>query len=110
MSRIGKKPVAIPDQVKVGVDGNVVSVASTDGKKKLSQAVQHVRVKLVDNQVVVEREDESRAARACHGLYRTLISNMIEGVSKGWQKQLDVEGAGFKLELQGRTLVQRRAA
>jgi len=105
MSRIGKKPIAIPGQVKVAVAGEVVSVASADGKKKLSRTVRNVRVTLVDNQVVVERVDESRSARACHGLYRTLIANMIDGVSKGWEKALDVEGAGYKLELQGKTLV-----
>ncbi len=105
MSRIGRNPIAVPDQVKVAVAGDVVSVASADGKKKLSRTVQNVRVKLVGNQVLVERVDDSRSARACHGLYRTLIANMIDGVSKGWEKQLDVEGAGFKLELQGKTLV-----
>ncbi len=105
MSRIGVKPIAVPEGIKVVVEGDRVRVLSSDGKKELSQVIRHVDVKMEENMVVVRRQDESRSARACHGLYRTLIANMVQGITQGWSKQLDVEGAGFKLELTGRTLV-----
>ena len=97
MSRVGKKPVSIPDGAVVKVDGDLVTVASKDGKKTLQQAVRHVNV-LVGAVGYVQ-------ARASHGLYRTLIANMLEGVTKGWQKTLEIEGAGFKAEQQGKKLV-----
>lgn len=105
MSRIGKTPIPIPDAVKVDVKGSLVSVASADGKKKLTQEVSLVDVKVADKQVVVEAQDDSRDARARHGLYRTLIANMIDGVTKGWAKRLEIHGAGYKAELQGQKLV-----
>ncbi len=105
MSRIGKEPIPIPDKVKVEVKGDLVSVATADGKKKLSQAVSLVSVKVADNRVVVEAEDESRDARARHGLYRTLIANMIAGVTKGWEKRLEIHGAGYKAEMKGPKLM-----
>jgi large subunit ribosomal protein L6 len=105
MSRIGKSPIPIPDGIKVNVAGDVVEVSSADGKKKLSQEVTFVSVKVADKEVVLERDDESRDARARHGLYRTLIANMIEGITKGWQKELEIHGAGYKVEQKGRKLV-----
>ncbi len=105
MSRVGKKPVSIPDGAVVKVDGDLVTVASKDGKKTLQQAVRHVNVLVEDGQVCLDVADGSRQARASHGLYRTLIANMLEGVTKGWQKTLEIEGAGFKAEQQGKKLV-----
>lgn len=105
MSRIGRKPIEIPATVKVAVSNGVVTVSSADGKKKLEQETHDVSVKVEGNQVVVEKAGDTRSARSCHGLYRTLIANMIEGVTKGWEKRLEVEGAGYKVELKGRTLV-----
>jgi len=104
-SRIGKKPVPVPKGVKVEVSDERVQVSSADGKRVLQRAVANVTVKVDGGQVVVAPKDESRAALACHGLYRTLIANMVEGVAKGYQKTLLVEGAGYKAELKGRTLV-----
>ncbi len=105
MSRIGKTPIPIPDKIKVEVKGDLVSVASADGKKKLSQAVTMVSVKVADSLVLVEANDESRDARSRHGLYRTLIANMIDGVTKGWEKRLEIHGAGYKAEMKGPKLM-----
>jgi large subunit ribosomal protein L6 len=105
MSRIGKEAIPIPGKVKVEVKGDLVSVASADGKKKLSQEVTMVSVKVADNLVVVEANDESRDARSRHGLYRTLIANMIDGVTKGWVKRLEIHGAGYKAEMKGPKLM-----
>jgi large subunit ribosomal protein L6 len=105
MSRIGKTPIPIPPQVKVEVKENLVTVSSADGKKRLSQEVSLVTVKVEEQQVVLEALEESRQASARHGLYRTLIANMIDGVTKGWEKKLEIHGAGYKAELQGKKLM-----
>jgi len=105
MSRIGKKPIPIPKTVKVTVAGDLVTVTSSDGKKKLTQEVRFVKVRVEGEQVVVDRVDDTRPARASHGLYRTLISNMISGITTGWTKTLEIHGAGFKAELQGKKLL-----
>lgn len=105
MSRIGKKPIPVPPGVKVEIKDDVVSVSSSDGKKKLSQAVRFVKARLENGTVIVDRVDDSRSARGCHGLYRTLIANMIDGVTKGFSQTLEIEGAGYKAELQGKNLV-----
>ncbi len=105
MSRIGKKPVPIPAGVKVEVKDNLVTVSSPDGKKKLHQETKFVNITVGPKEVVVERVSETREARSCHGLYRSLIQNMIQGVSGGYTRSLDVEGAGYKAELKGKTLV-----
>lgn len=105
MSRIGKKPIAVPPKVKVDVKGDVVTVASADGKKKLERAFRFVRVSVAGSEVQVEAADESRMARSCHGLYRTLIANMIQGVTAGWSRTLEVDGAGYKVELKGKKLM-----
>ena len=105
MSRVGKKPISIPDGAVVQVQGDLVTVASKDGKRKLQQAVRHVNVQVQDGEVCLEAADGSRQARACHGLYRTLVANMMEGVTKGWEKTLEIEGAGFKAEQQGKKLL-----
>ncbi len=105
MSRIGKKPVQLPAGVKVEVKDNLVTVSSADGKKKLCQEFNHVTVTVGPKEVVVVRNAETREARAAHGLYRSLIQNMVTGVSAGYAKTLDIEGAGYKVELKGQTLV-----
>jgi large subunit ribosomal protein L6 len=105
MSRIGKKAVPIPPKVKVEVKDGAVVVVSPDGKKRLERKLTHVTVAVGKDSVTVSAVDGSRAARSCHGLYRTLIANMIDGVTKGWSKTLEIEGAGYKAELKGKVLV-----
>ena len=101
MSRIGKKPIPI-EGTKVSVSGRQVVVAS--GGQQLAYAHRpevSVRVDTQAGQVVVERTNDSRAARAMHGLTRALIANMIEGVTKGFRKELEVMGVGWSATVQG---------
>ena len=104
MSRIGKLPIEIPSGVKVTVDGALVSVEGPKGK--LSQDVRgEVQVEINGNLVNVNPKDESREAGAYHGLYRTLISNMVKGVSQGFSKSLVINGVGYRAEVKGDTLL-----
>ena len=103
MSRIGKKPVAIPAGVTIKVDGNTVSAKGPKGE--LSQDINpDLSVKLEDAQLTVERPTDSKEHRSMHGLYRTLISNMITGVSQGYKKELELVGVGYKAEAKGQLL------
>ena len=103
MSRIGKKPVEIPAGVKVSVSGETVAVEGKGGK--LSIAIPpHVAVEVKDNQVIVNQIDEAREAGAMHGLARSLIHNMIVGVSEGFKKELAIVGVGYKATLAGTKL------
>ena len=103
MSRIGKKPVEIPAGVKVSVSGETVAVEGKGGK--LSIAIPpHVAVEVKDNQVLVSQIDEAREAGAMHGLARSLIHNMIVGVSEGFKKELAIVGVGYKATLAGNKL------
>ena len=102
MSRIGKKAIAIPAGVKVAVSGNTVTV---EGKAKLSLDLPpHVAVEVADNQVVVKQASEAREAGAMHGLARSLINNMVIGVTAGFKKELQIVGVGYKAALQGNKL------
>ena len=102
MSRIGKKAIAIPAGVKVAVSGNTVTV---EGKAKLSLNLPpHVEVEVADNKVVVKQAGEAREAGAMHGLARSLINNMVIGVTAGFKKELQIVGVGYKAALQGSKL------
>ncbi len=104
MSRIGNKAVEIPDKVKVNVDEEgAVSVEGPKGKLQWKLPRQ-IRASVKDNQVSVMREAESRGVKALHGLSRSLVHNMVQGVSEGFTKQLEIEGVGFKAAVQGSTL------
>ena len=101
MSRIGKQPVAIPAGVTVSVtNGNEVTVKGPKGE--LSRVFQKgISVQVEGSEVLVTRADDSRAQRGFHGLSRTLVRNMIEGVTKGYVRELVIEGTGFKAAVQG---------
>ena len=102
MSRIGKKPIEIPSGVKVAVSGNTVTV---EGKAKLSLNLPpYVEVEVADNKVVVKQAGEAREAGAMHGLARSLINNMVIGVTAGFKKELLIVGVGYKAALQGSKL------
>ena len=95
MSRIGKIPVIIPDKVKVQVKNQHVAVEGPNGKLALD--VHHLAtVKVDDQQVLVTRPNDNKESKAIHGLVRSLIQNMVIGVSKGFVKQLEIQGVGFK--------------
>ena len=103
MSRIGKSPIAIPEGVTVAINGNTVTVKGKLGE--LSQEIDTtITVKEEEGQIVLERPSDSKADRAKHGLYRALINNMCEGVSKGWTKELELIGVGYRASNRGQVL------
>lgn len=102
MSRIGKNPVVIPQGVTVDVKDNVITVKGKLGE--LTQEYADVTIKVEDGNVLVERPSESKDHVAKHGLYRALVNNMIEGVSNGWTKQLELVGVGYRASTQGQKL------
>ncbi|KAA1245732.1 50S ribosomal protein L6 [Aquimarina sp. RZ0] len=102
MSRIGKNPVTIPSGVTVEVVGNVVTVKGKLGE--LSQEIDSIDIKVEEGQVTLTRPTESKDHKAKHGLYRSLINNMIKGVSNGWTKELELVGVGYRASNQGQKL------
>lgn len=104
MSRIGKRPIVLPPKVTVAIEGQHVAVKGPKGELSRSLPVE-VSVAQEDQTLVVKRRDESRAARQRHGLCRTLVANMVEGVSQGFQKRLEIQGVGYRAQVQGRNLV-----
>jgi large subunit ribosomal protein L6 len=104
MSRIGNKPVQIPDKVKVQIDGSG-AVAVEGPKGKLSWKLpRDISGKVENNHVSLSRSAETRNSKALHGLSRALVSNMVQGVSQGFSRQLEIEGVGFKAAVQGSNL------
>ena len=102
MSRIGNNPVAIPEGVTVDVKDNVVTVKGKLGE--LTQPYDTVEIKVEDGNVLVTRSSDTKEQKAKHGLYRSLMHNMIEGVSKGWTKELELVGVGYRASNQGQKL------
>lgn len=106
MSRIGASPITVPNGVTINVDEatNVVTVKGPKGE--LTQPIaRELTVKQEDGKLLVERPNNLRRARSQHGLARTLINNMVEGVTKGHTKTLEVQGVGYRAQLQGRGLL-----
>ena len=105
MSRIGKKPISLPNGVSVTVEqGNTVHVKGPKGE--LSQKIHDdMKVSVVDNVVTVERPTDEANHRALHGLSRSLIQNMVIGVSEGYKKELEIVGVGYRAQKQGKKLV-----
>ena len=100
MSRIGQAPIAIPAGVDVTIEGRTVKVKGPKGE--LTRTVPAtISVQQVDNELRVARPDDERDNRALHGLTRTLVSNMVVGVTDGFRKQLDIVGVGYRAEAQG---------
>ena len=102
MSRIGNNPVAIPAGVTVDVKDNVVSVKGKLGE--LTQEFSNVTIKVENDNILVTRPSDSIEDKSKHGLYRSLMFNMIEGVSKGWTKELELVGVGYRASHQGQNL------
>jgi large subunit ribosomal protein L6 len=101
MSRIGKKPVPIPDGVKVGVSQREITVEGKLGKLVWTHRPEvTVEVNAADKEVVVNRSSDERLPRALHGLTRALIRNMVEGVSTGYEKKLEIQGVGYLAAIQ----------
>ncbi|NTU52119.1 MAG: 50S ribosomal protein L6 [Chlorobiaceae bacterium] len=103
MSRIGKMPIRLADQAMVEVTDTMINV--TGPKGSLCQAlVNEVTVTVADGTVTVQRIDDSKRSKSMHGLYRMLVSNMIEGVTKGFTRKLEMTGVGYRAELKGEML------
>jgi large subunit ribosomal protein L6 len=103
MSRIGKQPIPIPDGVKIQVDDAVVRAEGPKGK--LSQPIPTGITAVVDNkQLVIKRGDDSRTARAIHGLTRALVANMVTGVKDGFERKLEIVGIGYRAQMQGKSI------
>lgn len=102
MSRIGNNPIAIPEGVTIEVNDQVITVKGKLGE--LKQEYSGVEVKIEDGQAWVTRPSDSKEHKAKHGLYRSLILNMVEGVSKGWTKELELVGVGYRASNQGQKL------
>jgi len=104
MSRIGKQPIPIPSGVTVSVDGSTVRVKGPKGEMVQSFRPE-MKIALEDGAVVIERASDSKEDRALHGLTRALIANMVEGVTKGYRKALELVGVGYKAEKRGKNLI-----
>jgi len=104
MSRVGKDPIVIPEKVTVDVKGQHIKVTGPLGtlERDLNDGIS---IKIKDNQVLVSRKDDEKQTRSLHGLNRSLIANMVEGVSKGYMKKLMIVGTGYKAESKGKWLV-----
>jgi large subunit ribosomal protein L6 len=102
MSRIGKNPIIIPEGVTVSIDESVITVKGKLGE--LSQEFSEVSFKIEDSIITVKRSSENKNVRAKHGLYRSLVNNMIKGVSIGWTKELELVGVGYRASNQGNKL------
>lgn len=103
MSRIGKQPIELPASVKVSITGNVVSAEGPKGKLSLD-VHPLMQLELNDNVLTVKRPNDGRQARSLHGLTRTLVSNMVVGVSKGFERNLEIKGVGYRAEMKGNAL------
>ena len=104
MSRIGKKPIAIPAGVDVKINGSEVTVKGPKGELKNTFNAE-IGIAMENNEVIVTRPSDDKEHRALHGLTRTLIANMVEGVSNGYKKELEVNGVGYRAQKQGKNLV-----
>ncbi|SDI13671.1 50S ribosomal protein L6 [Winogradskyella thalassocola] len=102
MSRIGKNPITVPEGVTVEIKDNMITAKGKLGE--LTQEYSEIEITLEDGTITLERASDKKDLRAKHGLYRALIANMIEGVSKGWTKELELVGVGYRASNQGQKL------
>jgi len=103
MSRIGKKPLAIPAGVKITLSGNTVNIEGPKGKLSYTMDPRF-KTEMKDNSIIFTRPSDSKQDKATHGLIRSLVKNMIVGVTEGYKKDLEITGVGFKAQIQGKVL------
>jgi large subunit ribosomal protein L6 len=103
MSRVGKKPVVIPSGVNASVEGQLVKVKGPKGAMQLTLH-DDVSAKVEDGSVKVDPKSETKRARAMWGTYRALVANLVEGVTKGYERKLEINGVGYRAALQGKNL------
>lgn len=101
MSRVGKKPIPIPKDVKVDLKGDLLTIKGSKGELK-RKVHTRVNVNTDNNQLFVSVNDGTAESRSLHGLYRALIANMVNGVSQGFERVLEIVGIGYRAELSGR--------
>jgi len=104
MSRVGTKLIEIPEKVTVNLKDSLVEVAGPLGNLK-QEIRSEIKVEIKDQKILVKRINDSRRAKSLHGLTRTLIANMILGVTQGWEKALEIHGTGYRANLEGEDLV-----
>jgi large subunit ribosomal protein L6 len=103
VSRIGKQPIPVPSGVEVKIDGSTLTVKGPKGE--LTQTFSDVlSISLEDGEILVARPDDSRTARSLHGLTRTLVANMVTGVSQGFSKSLEIVGVGYRAAMKGKDI------
>ena len=103
MSRIGKKPIPIPDGVKIQIENGIVRAEGPKGK--LTQPIPAGMTATMENkQLTIRRADDSRTARAIHGLTRSLVANMVQGVKDGYERKLEIVGIGYRAQMQGKNI------
>jgi|SRR5690625_4986388 len=104
MSRIGNLPIELPEGVEVELNGNTITVKGKNGEltRDLNPAMD---ITVEENEVVVNRRDDSKVSRMLHGTTRSIVNNMVEGVSNGFSKKLEIVGVGYRAQLQGNKLV-----
>ncbi len=103
MSRIGKKPVEIPSGVEVKLDGQTITVKGPKGTETVTVR-DEIKMSVQDNHIILEPLNDERKTGALHGLSRTLVANAIEGVSKGFEKKLEIQGVGYRANMEGTKL------
>jgi len=103
MSRIGNQPISLPSGVKVAITGQQVKVEGPKGKLE-REVLPFIEVTQEDNTIVCKRRSDEKQARAAHGLERSLINNMVVGVSEGYEKQLALVGVGYRADVKGKTI------
>ncbi len=104
MSRVGKKPIVIPDGVKITQEGNFLKIKGPKGELE-RQIHPNIGIEIVENQVNVTRPDDTKQNKSLHGLSRALVQNMVTGVTDTYKKTLDIVGVGYKAELKGKNLL-----
>ena len=103
MSRIGRQPIPVPTGVTVSIEPEVVRVNGPRGEL-FERVNRDMKIELLDDQIVVSRPTDRGEHRALHGLTRTLVANMVQGVTNGFEKRLEIQGVGFRAQLRGRDL------
>jgi len=103
VSRVGKKPIPLPEGIEFKREGNTVTVKGPKGELKREIHPQ-IQTEVENGEIVVKRPSDNKMYRALHGLYRSLIANMVEGVAKGFEKKLEIRGVGYRAEMRGNRL------
>ncbi len=103
MSRIGKKPIEIPQGVEIKIDGQTVTAKGPLGEETV-EVRPEIAVKIEDNHIILSKVGESRETDALYGLFRTLVANAVHGVKEGFEKKLEIQGVGYRAQMQGTTL------